>query len=242
MSQTHINYNDKYYREHRFSSSGIIETNNVPSLNKNKNQFLSTENTLRITVKDVNPGNVLEVQVKLLTETDWTTLGTVNGSTSSTFDIRSWDMVRYEVTTFDAPSTGMLYASGFIAPLEQSPDIADCVRICDSLGNEIELELVDGIYSLPTIEQKPPCAPTVTNATIAATNTIYSHTFTNGTKKIMIQQRESANVEFAFENTLASHISLPKGTTYTEENLNLQGVTIYFRSDKIGTLEILEWS
>lgn len=242
MSQTHINYNDKYYRELRFSGTGILNTRHSVSLSKKKDQYLSTENTLRLRAEGVNSGNIIELQVKILNESTWTTLGTLTGTETKTFDIRSWDQFRFEVTTFDAPGEATLHVSGFVATLNQDIDAADCVRICDSNGNEIILDLIDGSYAVPTVEAKTPCVPTITNETIAIANTIYSYTFTDGTKRFLIQHRDNGELEFAFENTLGSYITLPKGSTYTEEDMNLQGVTIYFRSDKVGTLEILEWS
>jgi hypothetical protein len=241
MSQTHINYNDKYHRVIKFSQGGVITSAQSITLSRDKEQFLSTENTLRISCADVNANNVIELQVKLLSETTWTTLGSITGPTSKTFDISTWDQIRYNVSNFDAPGTGIMHVSGFVSQLNADASSADFVKITDTNGNDLVLELQDGKYVIPVTFNTPSTTPKISNLAIAVENTIYSVLFENNASKIMVQQRETGTVQISFDPAFSTYITLPNGTTYTESDLNLQGVTLYFRSTKTGTLEVLEW-
>lgn len=113
-----INYNDKYNRIIRFSSAGVINTRQEnSSLSKVKNQYLSTENLLRVAVEGVGATNEVEVQAKMLGQSTWTTLGTLKGNIGNVFDIGTWDQIRYEVTVADIVAVeGVIIASAFLNP------------------------------------------------------------------------------------------------------------------------------
>lgn len=88
-------------------------------------------------------------------------------------------------------------------------------------------------------------APTIYNLSMPTANTEYSQPLSTHTKKILIKTRDrTANLRIAFVsgNTATLYVTLEPGSVYSEENLDLEGVTIYLRSNKASqTVEIFEW-
>jgi len=87
--------------------------------------------------------------------------------------------------------------------------------------------------------------PTITNYSVPTANTEVSHILQTNLKKITIRSRNSAKMQFAFVATESStkYITVLPGVTYTEENLNLSGLTLYFQLNSApGIVEILEWN
>lgn len=69
---------------------------------------------LRVAVEGVGVGNVIAVQGRLLGQTNWQTLGTINGSTSGqTVSVSIVDEIRFNCTTYSASGTPKLICSGF---------------------------------------------------------------------------------------------------------------------------------
>jgi hypothetical protein len=89
----------------------------------------------------------------------------------------------------------------------------------------------------------PQTTPTIENIniTIGDINTEQSYIIPNGTKKILIKHRLNGKIEFSFTTGLVNYVEVPKGASYTETDLNTQNETIFYRTDKIGTIEILTW-
>ena len=87
--------------------------------------------------------------------------------------------------------------------------------------------------------------PTIYNLSMPTANTEYSQSLSTHTKKIMIRTRDRSarlQVSFVSGNSGTIFFSIEAGAVYSEENLDLEGVTIYLRSNKAGqTAEILEW-
>ena len=87
--------------------------------------------------------------------------------------------------------------------------------------------------------------PTIYNLSMPLANTEYSQALSSHTRKIMIKTRDrTAQLRIAFvaTNTATIFITIEGGAIYSEENLDLEGVTIYLRSNKsTQTVEILEW-
>lgn len=69
------------------------------------------ETTLRVTPVGVGGTNVVDIEGRLEGETTWTSIGTVTGTTSDTFDMSTYDYIRFNQTTSDG--TGEVIASGF---------------------------------------------------------------------------------------------------------------------------------
>ena len=85
-------------------------------------------------------------------------------------------------------------------------------------------------------------SPTIYNITITTANTIQSQALPDGTTNIYIRQREKkAVVEFGFTASLATYVTIPKNSSYSDNGINTSGETLYFRSTKTGVLEILIW-
>jgi hypothetical protein len=87
--------------------------------------------------------------------------------------------------------------------------------------------------------------PTIYNLSMPAANTEYSQLLSDHTKRILIKSRDrTAQLRIAFVSgdTGVLWITIEPGSVYTEENLDLEGATIYLRSNKnTQTAEILEW-
>lgn len=88
--------------------------------------------------------------------------------------------------------------------------------------------------------------PTISNVTTVVAGTEYSHTFQNDTKRFILKARgQNSILQIAFISgqTGTTFITLYQGVVYSEEDLDLQGLTIYFQSNKAGEIvEILEWA
>jgi len=69
------------------------------------------ETNIRVTPVGVGGTNVIDIEARLLTETAWTSIGTVTGTTSDTIDISTYDLVRFNQTTSDG--NGEVIVSGF---------------------------------------------------------------------------------------------------------------------------------
>jgi hypothetical protein len=111
-----------------------------------------------------------------------------------------------------------------------------CVDTCAEISN-------DASNPVP-VSIDPVGTPTIYNITIAAgdINVEQSQALPSGTKKILIQHSANGTTKFGFVSGLATFITLPKGTTYSETGLSLNGKTLYLSTNKIGTLEVLIWS
>jgi hypothetical protein len=76
-------------------------------------------------------------------------------------------------------------------------------------------------------------------------NTEFSQALNNGVKKLIIRTRGNGNLQVCFEsgNSNIEFFTIPCGATYSEDNLNLNGVTLYLQTNKASeVIEILEWS
>jgi len=91
-------------------------------------------------------------------------------------------------------------------------------------------------------------APTPYNITLTVADTQYSQLLPAGTKKIAFQNRNNNTLRFAF---LTGKVAVPTGDyftvkpgqNFTEIDLNLQAVTLYFASDNAGdVVELVAWT
>lgn len=76
-------------------------------------------------------------------------------------------------------------------------------------------------------------------------NTEYSQALNNSTKKILVRMRNQSPCRLAFvvNGTTTSWLTLKSCAVYFEENLDLNGATIYIQSSGTGEVaEILEWT
>lgn len=82
----------------------------------------------------------------------------------------------------------------------------------------------------------------ITNFSVGSIGTEYSHSLTNGLKQVIIRSRIGANIQFSFTSgeSGTKYITIPKGSTLHIEGLTFSGKTLYFQTDKVGIVEILE--
>lgn len=87
--------------------------------------------------------------------------------------------------------------------------------------------------------------PTIYNLSMPTANTEYSQSLNSSTKKILIRMRTKSRTRFAFisGDTNIEWMTIEPGAVYFEENLDLNGVTIYLQTNAASQIaEILEWT
>ena len=115
-----LNFNEgNFNRRLAIDSSGILGGDDGAEGYK-----VRGETQIRVSTTSLAPANVVEVQVKLLNEDTWTALGTINGNTSTTFDITTWDQIRFDCSTYSG-SAGTLAVSAFFFRLSSSSGSTD---------------------------------------------------------------------------------------------------------------------
>lgn len=111
----------KFHKESTFTGTGVI----APVAGHE----LRGEGILTIIVEDVNATNIVEVQAKLRGATDWQTIASIRGAESiSPINILGYDIIRFEVTTYSASTSGTLIASGFFSDPATTPNDMDAYR------------------------------------------------------------------------------------------------------------------
>lgn len=88
--------------------------------------------------------------------------------------------------------------------------------------------------------------PVIYNLTMATAGNEYYQLLSPATKKILVKTRDrTARLRIAFisGDTSSTWITVEPGAVYFEENLDLNGVTIYLQTNKDSQIaEILEWT
>ena len=87
--------------------------------------------------------------------------------------------------------------------------------------------------------------PTIYNINVLLADTEVSQLLSDGTKQLAIRCRGSARTQFAFVSgdSSISFITVPQGTTYFNDNLDLTSKTIYLQCNKASQIvEVLEWT
>lgn len=199
---------------------------------------IKEENIVRIVSEDVNGD--YEISAKLIGQKTWTPIFVGTGTLDTTIDIALYDSLR--ISTLTPITEGSLVLSAFLVPgaTTMSPNGGDASAVNQVSGNAILANILNEIQQNPELE----CAetPTIINIDIAAMGAIYDTLLPAGTKKFLIRHRNQGQIEFAFENTLTSYISVPKGNSYKDKDLCLNNQIIYFRSNKVGSVEIIAWT
>lgn len=104
----------------------------------------------------------------------------------------------------------------------------------------------NGVLLSPTFNTKPEkvdCIQsyTVRNISVAALNTISSFQISSDVKRFEIRHRNGGKIEFSEDMTLSTYFTIRKGMVFSEQGLCLTSNNVYYRSNKLGTIEILEW-
>lgn len=94
----------------------------------------------------------------------------------------------------------------------------------------------------PTDTVNAGTTPHISNIDLAVVGNIYPINLENGLIKMLFQSRETATLQFSYDAAFTEYITVPKGASYTEEGLLLTNKTLYIRSSKATTLELLQWT
>lgn len=235
-----LTHDDKFQRRFKIQTSGDV-IDQGSKIESGIGNLLTTESHLRVTTEELGASNQIEVRVKLINETSWTLLKTITGNTTEVIDITTWDIIHFNVTTYDSV-VGYLNVTGFVK--NSPPGLSSTVTISDQSGDLVDLIDIGGNFAVPVVPTISTTSPTISNINIAIgdVNIEQSQVIPNGTTKILIKHRTSGTIDFSFTTGFPTYIEVPKGTTYSETSLNIQGSTLYFRTDKVGVIEILTWS
>lgn len=87
--------------------------------------------------------------------------------------------------------------------------------------------------------------PAIHNLSMPLAGTEYSQVISANAKQIMVRMRVKgrAQIAFASGNSGTLFFTLEPGCVYSQENLDLEGVTIYLQSNVPNQVaEILEWT
>lgn len=89
-----------------------------------------------------------------------------------------------------------------------------------------------------------PANPLITNVPAVVANVEVSHAFTTKTKKFLVRARNASRLQIAFValDSNVKFITIPKGCSYTEEEINVTGLSIYVQANLPNeVIEIIEW-
>ena len=217
-----------------FSKKPVLEAKSLPYCLDD----IKEENIARI----VSEGVVgdYEVSVKLIGERFWTPIFVGTGTVDTTIDISLYDNIR--ISTLTAVTEGTIAISAFLIPgsSTMTPTGGDATAANQVATNVALGNILNELQTNPELE----CAetPTIFNINVSATGMVYDVLLPTDTKRFLIRHRNQGNIEFAFEPTMASFITVPKGTSYTDKDLCLISQIIYFRSTKPGIIEIIAWT
>ena len=81
----------------------------------------------------------------------------------------------------------------------------------------------------------------VQNISVVTANTIGSFQLSNDVKRFIIRHRDIGNIQISNDPSFTSYFTIKKGMTLKETDLCLNTQTIYYRSNKIGVIEVIEW-
>jgi len=111
---------------------------------------------------------------------------------------------------------------------------------CDNGSVAIQAKLCDSVDIIADIE----CAKTflVVEVSNPIASTIISHALPDNTRKFLIKHRDKGIIEMSHALAFTDFFTIPAGANYNEEGLCTESVTIFFRSSKTGTIEIIQWS
>ena len=133
------------------------------------------------------------------------------------------------------------------SPVEVIVDhTTDSIRLGDGtslvtatiLGSKVGIDVNQ--LNIPTVT-----SPLVTNVTYGTINLEMNHAFQSGTKRFMVRfrGRGKMNLSFIVGTTGTNFITLYPGTFFTEEDISNTGtLTLFYRANNTGVVEILEWT
>jgi hypothetical protein len=72
-------------------------------------------------------------------------------------------------------------------------------------------------------------------------NVSQSHNFPNGTNRIRIKLTTNSDLQLSLDNFATTFYTVDAGCEWSEDKIYFQTTTIYFRSLKNSTLQIMQW-
>lgn len=88
-----------------------------------------------------------------------------------------------------------------------------------------------------------PSTPTIKRLTITLANTFETYSLPANTKAVYIYNKTSNIFEWNFDGSVIDYLTIEKGAFHYEENKNMNGKTLYIRSDTaLDVVEIISWA
>ena len=109
------------------------------------------------------------------------------------------------------------------------------VKVCSSPADPVFVSPVDASAAAESVLR-------IVNDSYAVPSAIQSIGLTDNTKYFEIKHRNQGNIEFSFDPLFTTYYTVIKGNSYKLEGLNTNSETIYYRSSKAGTVELIECS
>lgn len=178
------------------------------------------------------------VKAKLIGENSYESIFVGTGTVDTTVDITLYD--RIQLCSTNALTGGTLALSSFVTYGDVTNNMPAGTA---TAGNQvISNDLLTQI--LQDLQDDVDCAinPSVSNLNVTVANSVFDIVLPVDTKKFLIRHRNKGSIEFAFEPTLSAFFTIPKGNSYSESGLCTVSTTIYVRSDKTGTIEVITWT
>lgn len=195
------------------------------------------ENVLRV-VSDSVVGDYI-IQGSLIGQSAVEDIYVGTGTIDTTLDISLYD--RIFIKSSSDLTAGQLAVSAFYmpsVPLGSGGANGDATAANQVAGNAILSNI------LTEVSDDVECAetPTIYNEAVTGGATIYNVLLPVNCKRFLIRHRDAGSIEFAFSATLSTYMTIRKGVTFSQDGLCLANSSLYFRSDKTGTVEILAWT
>lgn len=148
---------DKFQRRLKVTQTGDLKIN--PCAYKASEEVyenLRTENILKVSAEELGSGTSVEVFARIATQSNFTNIATVVGSTVKAIDISTWDHIKLNISSFDGLN-GNLAVSAFFSPDSISDSNSDGMP--DSSGttgtiiSDLEFDAVDTTFPSPLVEE-----------------------------------------------------------------------------------------
>lgn len=125
-------------------------------------------------------------------------------------------------------------------------DITQIGSLAVTLGQKTAANSFPIVVSTDGPELKEATIPVVYNVTCVAANTEYSQALPTNCKRFTIQSRNKTHdfkISFTPGQSGTVYFSLPGGSSYFEELVNMTGKTLYFQSPSAGAvMEFVAWT
>lgn len=197
---------------------------------------IKEENIVRIVSKDVIGDYI--IKGSLIGQTDRIPLYVGTGTVDTSIDITLYD--RLYVESSSALTAGELAISAFLTPNNVSMTLTggDATAANQVVANDLLTQVLAEL----TRDINCSSTPEIINLDLTVVGTTFSIDLPLDCKRFSIRHRDQGKLEMAFESSLTTFLTVPKGNSFTEQGLCLVSKTIYVKSDKIGVVELIAWT